>query len=431
MPLLVEPMTGVRSASLTWLLPAGSATDPAEREGLSTMWSEMIFRGCGELDSRGHADAMDRLGLTRSSDVSTFHLRFSATMLGERLLEALPLIARTIRSPRFDGEAVGPSRDLLLQSIESLADDPQERAMLAARERHNPPPLNRSGLGTREGLEAITREDLLAGWERQVRPAAPAGVGEGPADDVGRVGRGGWGAGGRAILAIAGAVDDRTADEAASLLDRLLAGWTGSPPAVQVQPSSTRGRYHHVPDDTSQVQVVVVHDSPAERSPDANLERVVAAVLSGGMAARLFSEVREKRGLCYSVSASYATERDYGRTLAYVGTTPERAQDSLDVLMGELLRINTPQGRVTDEEFERALVGIKSGLVFAGESTAARASGLASDLHRLGRARTLSEIAEAFDRITLDEVNGYLSRRRLGDTTIVTLGPAELKPPAA
>lgn len=422
MPLIVEPMTGVRSAALAWLLPAGSAADPADRQGLSAMWSELIFRGCGVgaggLDSRGHADAFDRLGLARSSDVSTFHLRFSATMIGERLMDSLPVIVRTIRSPRFDAESIEPTRDLSLQSLESLADDPQERAVLAVRERHNPPPLNRSGLGDVPGLKAITREDLVGGWARQVRPAPAAS-----------------GIGGQAILALAGAIDGREIDRIASRLDELLKGWTGSPPPVAKADSPTRGTYHHIPDESSQVQIVLLHDAPPEPSPDANLERVVSGVLSGGMAARLFSEVREKRGLCYSVSSSYATDRLYGRVMAYVGTTPERAQDSLDVLIAELKRINGPAGAggagggATREEFDRAITGIKSGLVFSGESTGARASGLASDQHRLGRARPLAEIAAAFDAITLEQVNAYLARRSLGPTTIVTLGPAALKPP--
>lgn len=412
MPLIVEPMSGVRSAALTWLLPAGSATDPADRQGLSTMWSELIFRGCGDLNSRQHADEFDRLGLSRSSDVSTFHLRFSATFVGETIFEVLPAVVRTIRSPRMDAESIEPVRDLSLQGIDSLADDPQERAVLAVRERHNPPPLNRSGLGTQEGLKSITREDLLEGWSRQVRPEAPGG-----------------GIGGQAILAIAGAVRPAEIDRIALSLDRLLAGWSGSPPRVEAAATSTRGTYHHIQDDSSQVQVVLLHDAPAEPSADANLERLASAVLSGGMGARLFSEVREKRGLCYSVSSSYATDRSYGRVLAYVGTTPERAQDSLDVLMAELRRMNTPEGKVTPEEFQRAIIGIKSGLVFAGESTGARASGLAGDQHRLGRPRPLAEIAAAFDQITLDDVNAYLARRTLGATTIVTLGPAELRAP--
>lgn len=412
LPLIMESMSGVRSVGVTWLVPAGSATDPEGRQGLCTMWSELLLRGAAELDSRAQADALDRLGLSRGADVATLHMRLSFTLLGQRLMEALPRIVDMVLRPRMDEEGVEPSRDLALQSLEGLKDDPQERAVLALRELHNPWPLNRSGMGTEEGLRAITRQDLVEGWRRQARPL------------------GGGGAGGSGVLAIAGDLDAAGGPErVAERLDALLSGWGGAAPRVESRAAPRKGSYLHVPDKSSQVQVVLMHDAPAEPSPDARLERVVASVLSGGMASRLFAEVREKRALCYAVSESYSADRDYGRCLAYVGTTPERAQESLDVLVGELRRVGTPEGRITEEEFQRAMVGIRSSVVFSGESTSARAGALAGDQHRLGRPRSLEEVLGQYASITLEEVNAYLARRSLGAVTVVTLGPGELRAP--
>jgi predicted Zn-dependent peptidase len=220
-------------------------------------------------------------------------------------------------------------------------------------------------------------------------------------------------------------------------VESLLAGWSGGAAPVKLGPPAPRG-YAHETDQSNQVQVIVLHDAPGESDPRAVLERIVTNVLSGGMSGRLFTEVREKRGLCYAVSAGFATDRvpdgtaggHYGRVLAYVGTTPERAQESLDVLHAELERINTPAGRVTPDEFRRAVVGMKSRLVFSGESTSARAGSLAADYHRLGRARNLDELAAEIDGVTLDQVNAYLAGRKLGRLTVQTLGPAALRPPA-
>ncbi len=407
MPLILEPMTGVRSIGLTWLLPAGSATEPDARQGLSSLWSELLMRGAGDLDSRQQADAWDRIGASRSADASTMHMRIGCTALGTRLHEVLPLVVDMVLRPRFDEASIEPSRDLALQAIESLKDDPQERAVIAAKELHAHPPLNRSGLGTVEGLEAITRDDLISGWLERARPVGSVLGIAGDADVLG-------GGGGDAIV--------RT-------MDRLLAAWSGQAPAVRVGVSATRGTYRHIDDPSSQIQIVALHEAPAEPSPDSRLERVVASVLSGGMSARLFTEVREKRALCYSVSQSYSSDRDFGRVLAYVGTTPERSQESLTVLMAELARISTREGAVTTQEFERALIGIRAGIVLSGESTGARAAALVSDHYRLGRARSLEEIATQYASITLNEVNHYLERRKLGDVTIVTLGAKELSRP--
>lgn len=400
--LVAERIEGVKSAAVSWLVPGGSADDPAEMEGLSAMWAELLMRGAGPLSSREQADAFDRLGCARSADTGTLFMRLGATALGSRLHDALPLLVDMVLRPRFDEDAIEPARDLALQAIESLKDDPQERASLAARRRHFPVPINRSGLGTRAGLAAVTREGAVAGWRAVARPA-------------------------RSIFAVAGAID---ADSLATTLDSLLASWTGASPEPSIGASAPRG-YDHETHESNQVQIIVIHDAPTERSDESLLEKIVVSVLSGGMSGRLFSEVREKRGLCYSVHAGYRGDRDFGSVTAYVGTTPERAQESLDVLLAELARIGTPPGAVTEEEFRRAVTGMKSRLVFSGESTGARAAALASDMHRLGRARTLAELAAAIDAVTLDQVNAYVSKRRLGRMTIQTLGPKPLNPPAA
>jgi predicted Zn-dependent peptidase len=402
MPLVIEHIEGVRSAAACWLVPGGSAMDPEDRLGRSTMWQELLMRGAGGRDSRQQADAVDRLGIGRSVEVGTYYMRVGATMLGARAAEGLVLLADMVLKPAMLEADAGPARDLALQAIASLKDDPQERAMIAARRRHLPDPVNRSGLGTPEGLMSLTAESLAREWKQTASP-------------------------GGSILAMAGALD---ADEIESTLNRLLAGWSGSTTLPEKGPVPPRG-YEHEEDDTNQVQIIVCHDAPTELVEDSMLEKVVVSVLSGGMSGRLFSEVREKRGLCYSVSAGYRGDRDYGSVTAYVGTTPERAQESLEVLLGELNRINSPGAadRVTDAEFQRAVAGMKSRLVFSGESTAARASALAADMHVYGRPRSLAEIAQKIDAVTLDQVNAYLARRKLGVLTVQTLGPKALTIP--
>jgi predicted Zn-dependent peptidase len=402
--LLCEVIPGVRSCGLTWLVPAGSATDPDDRQGLSTMLAELLFRGAGSLDSRQHADALDGLGVSSGCDVGPVFLRLSATMIGAKLDDALPLIVEMVRRPRLDADAIEPTRDLALQALAGLPDNPQERASILLGARHNAPPFNRSGLGTAEGLASITRDELVRRWHERARP-------------------------GSCIVGIAGDVDP---DRVASRLNALLAGWSGAATPVVPGVSATRGMMHHEPDDGAQVQILLAHDAPPEPHPDSRFERLVNAVLSGGSASRLFSEVREKRALCYSVSAGYAPDKLFGRVIAYVGTTPERAQESLDVLCAELVRIasSRPEDRVSPEEFQRAIIGAKTRLVFSGESSSARAAALAVDQWRLGRARSLGEMRAEVEAITLDQLHQYLARRTLGQVTIVTLGASALKRPA-
>jgi predicted Zn-dependent peptidase len=401
MPIIIEEMDGVKSAGLSWLLPAGTCYEPADRQGIATVTAEMLLRGAGKYTSREHADAFDRLGVGRSTDVGSYHVRVAATMIGDRIAEALPLLVDMVRRPRMEEESFEPARDLALQSLESLRDDPRERAMIAARSRHFVAPFNRSPLGKATGLTALTRDDVATYWQRHARPTG-------------------------AILAVAGAV---RADEIEKQLNELLADWTGEAPEFERGGPATRGYAHEI-DETNQVQVLLVHDAPPEPHSDSMLEKMVISVLSGGMSGRLFTEVREKRGLCYSVSAGYSSGKEFGNVMAYVGTTPERAQVSLDVLVEQLQYICSPAGTVTAGELARAKVGMKSRIVFSGESTAGRAGTLGYDFHRLGRARSLEEIEAEVERVTLEAVNDYLARRTTGTVTIQTLGPAALTPPA-
>ena len=225
------------------------------------------MRGAGTLDSRAQADAFDKLGVNRGVEPGGVYLRLTATLTGDRLQDALPLLADIVRRPMLRADALEPARELALQSLAGLKDNPQERVAIALSEAFNPLPLDRSTLGTEEGLAAITREDVVRAWGKRVRPSG-------------------------AILAVAGAVD---ATAVAKRLDELLKGWEGEAPLPALTPNALAGTMRHIEDGTSQVQVMVAHAAPREADSDSIHEKMAAAVLSGGSSARLFTEVREKR----------------------------------------------------------------------------------------------------------------------------------------
>jgi predicted Zn-dependent peptidase len=401
--LLVEPMAGVKSCALNWSLPAGAAAEPDNRLGLCGIVAEMVQRGAGGLSSRQHADALDAAGVSRSLDTGVRTARLAATFVGEDLNEAVPLLADMIVRPALATDSFAPAQSLAIQELDALADDPQEWAGVEAMTRHLPAPLNRSTYGTREGLQACTHADAVAFHRRWFVPRG-------------------------SIIALAGDVDPTLAQDT---LNAALAGWQGKAGEAVATGTPERGT-HHVDDDGAQVQIVLVRDAPRDGTPEAACERLAAAVLSGGMSGRLFTEVREKRGLCYAVHAGYTPERETGWLTAYVGTTPERAAESLEVLQAELDRLATPAGAPTAEEFERARVGLKSRIVFGGESTSARAGALASDYRKLARCRTLEERVAEIDAVTPAQLADPLARFDRGRATVLTLGqPLGAKPAAA
>jgi predicted Zn-dependent peptidase len=98
--LVMQPMPAVRSAAVAWLIPAGVTAEPADRLGLASIAAELLMRGAGNLDSRAQADAFDRLGAGRGCSAGTYHQTLSATMLGSRLHEILPLLADMVLRPQ-------------------------------------------------------------------------------------------------------------------------------------------------------------------------------------------------------------------------------------------------------------------------------------------------------------------------------------------
>ncbi len=393
--ILAEHVAGARSLAVNLLTPAGLAAQPDHQEGVAPLLAEMMLRGAGGLSSREHSDAMDRLGMHRSVSPSTRFLRFGATLIGDHFAQALPLLFNLVTTPTLDDAELEPARDLALQAIAGLDDAPQQRAMIELRARHLPAPLGRSSLGVKQHLQAITGEDVRGFWKSACVPQG-------------------------AILSFAGAFDF---EALCAVVEDALGGWSGRAPAAPIV-AAAAGGVHHLPAESAQVHIGLAYDAVPATHADRILQSAAVAVLSGGMSGRLFTEVREKRGLCYSVYARYAAQKDRGDITAYAGTTAPRAQETLDVLTAELRRLTDG---VDEGEFRRAVVGMKSRLVMEGESTGARASSIASDQHVFGQPRTLAQDAAEVDALTLDALNDFVKRCPAGNMTVVTLGPEALR----
>jgi len=356
--------------------------------------AEMLCRGAGGRSARQQSDALDQLGVSRETSVQTHDLRLGATMLGDRLDDALPLLMDMIRRPNLADETFEPSRELAIQEIAALEDEPQQKLMIELKRAHLPDPINRSALGQTDHLQALTADDVRGFWQKRCVPTG-------------------------AVLAFAGNLDW------ARIKDRVeaeLAEWAGQ--ADRLPPIEGRGPgSQHVVSQSAQQHIGLAFDAPAEPDEHSADHRVAAAVLSGGMSGRLFTEVREKRGLCYAVYASYQGMKDRGLMLAYAGTTTERATETRQVLEAEMRRLH--EG-VESDEYDRAMVGLKSRIVMQGESTGARAAAIATDLLNLGAPRTLEQRAAEIEAVSRDRLNDYLKANPPGAMTVVNIGSESL-----
>ena len=401
MTLLVQPMPGVKSAAFDLRLAAGAATDPVERCGSATVLAEMVLRGAGERNARQLTEAMDDLRIARGGGAGVQSVRFSWAGLAEKATAALPIHADIVRRPTLTGDAFGPSRELALQALAGLADNPQSLAMIKLREWFWPSPYSRNAMGETKHLEKLTVDAVREDFSER------------------------WRAGG-AMLSVAGDVE---LDQIAGEVEKHFGDWaTGE--AVPIETTAAPGAFRFIEQDSQQTHIAMACQAPAESSDDYYVCRLAVEVLSGGMSGRLFDRIREKQGLCYSVYAGYTAiggpnlPVHAGAIQAYAGTSNDRAQATLDALLRELTIIR--EGAAADE-LERAKVGLKAGLVMAGESTSARAASLAGDWLSHGRLRTLDEILAAIDAVTLDRLNDWLAGNPLENFTTVLIGPEKLE----
>jgi len=391
---LAQPMPSVSSAAMSVMTPAGASHDPADQAGAASVMINWFLRGAGGRNTRQLHEALDSLGCQHSEAVHSEHIMFAAAQLGRNLMPALDLYADILRRPSLEDASFEPCRALTVQDLSSLEDEPAQKCTILLRENFYPWPLGRCVYGSQQTLSQMQADQIRAHVEKNVGPVGT-------------------------ILASAGNLDW---DKLLARIEDLFGDWPAqSPPAVQAGPAGQKLTYIHK--DSAQTHIGLAHPTVPIGHPQYYPARMACTVLSGGMASRLFTEVREKRGLVYHVSARYHTLKDFAGIFTYAGTTPQKAKQTLEVTIEELRRL----GRgISEQELNRAKTQLKSALVMQGESTSARASSIASDWHTLGRIRTLDEISRSIDAVSIEQVMEHLHDWPARNFTVLVIGPESL-----
>lgn len=387
-------------------VPLGSAHDPQGQEGSASVLEEWLGKGAGGRSSREWVDALDDLGVRRGGGVGAESTRFAAAGLSGDLEAALTLYADLLRRPHLPGSDLPVLLDLARQDLEAMEDSPAERLALAARRAAFPFPAGgqrsagyaHPASGTPSGLEGITAASLRAQYRRLgargsilsvVSPLAPGAV---------------W-----------------------ALAEQLFGDW--EPGDLRPVPLHYAGPGQlHLPDDSNQTHLSLYWPGVSPRSRDWLPWHLALGALSGGSASRLFTAVREERGLAYSAQISALLLAGEGLTSGYAGSTPDKAQETLDVMLAELERL---RAGITAAEFSRAHSALLISTVFGAESIRARAAGMARDLQVFGRVRTPESLRAELHAVTLDDVNRFLAGWQPGAPNLTTLGRAALHPTLA
>jgi predicted Zn-dependent peptidase len=394
MVLLGEPMEAVESVAFGFMLPAGAARLPDGCCGAGNVIADWIFRGAGDKNSRQLSDAIDGLGLVRGRSVGSSQIAIGAALEAGNLAEALDLYADIILKPSLKDDQFELARQLAIDDVLSLDDDPRHKVMLKLREQFYPSPLGRSTVGDIAELKALTAQ--ISGQIIKDKFNFS-----------------------QTIFSVAGKYDF---DAVCQQIERLFES-EPKEGGESVKLGPRQGRYTHIDNDGAQVHIGLMTGTIKPTDEDYYNARIAISVLSGGMSARLFTEVREKRGLCYAIGARYHGLKEAAGILCYAGTTPDKAQDTLDCVIGEFNRLI--EG-VTEDEIARAKVGLKSSLILQSESSSSRAGAIGSDYYILGRVRSLDEIKDRIEAASVDSVLAFLRNNPFREFTVVTIGPKQV-----
>jgi len=393
----VQPMPGAQSVFVIFRFTFGAKDDPAERLGMARIAEDALFKGTPSRDARAIFDAFDALGVRRGASTGVEYTEFRAQLLPRHFLDAVALYAEIFRSASFPDDQVEISKAISLEALKRLEDDPIQQVLFLTCLAGLGDPMGRIPLGEPETVRAITARGVRNFWAPFCRPE-------------------------NLLISVAGGLD---ASDIFQALDETFGGWYADAQAPQPPHHlSVASRTVHHPKSSEQEHIGMLFGAAPRGHALYYPAQLAMAVLSGSGSSRLFTEVREKRGLAYSVAAFYSARRGGGIITLYAGTTADRADETLAVCQQEILRLAQD---ATQEELGRAKTVLKGRLFTTGDLPDGRASGLIDDLFHRQPIRSIDDIARGIDGVTLAQIPVYLEAFPPEPRTLVTLGPRPLE----
>ncbi len=379
-----QRMPSLASTAIGVQLAAGIRDEPEGKLGLTYLLSEMLFQGTTNRTVRQLTEAFEAIGARKGSEAGTETARCWAQIVSNRLDPAIELLADVMLHPAFPAEEFKQMQAVQLQEIRRRDDEPMRRIFDLVREEfYKGTTLGRRALGTKESVEALTPEDLRAFWEARYHPRG-------------------------SLVAIAGNFDW---DAAVARVGELLGTervWRDAAPPSPAQAPHPADAVNVELHDGNQEHIGMAFPFPTIGDPDYYAASLASEILGGGMTSRLFREVREKRGLVYSVASIFAPNGIFGAEYLYAGTTPEKSHETVIVMTDELRKLR--EEGVTEDELARAKVQLKSELVMRGESSAARMGAIARSWWYERKLTTIQELKEAIDNVTTDQILKLMGR---------------------
>jgi predicted Zn-dependent peptidase len=394
---VTDRMEHLRTASLGIWVGAGSRNEDAHEHGIAHFLEHMAFKGTQRRNAREIVEEIEAAGGDLNASTGLESTGYYARVLGEDVPLALDILSDILTGSVFDPVELAREQGVILQEIGAANDAPDDMVFDLFQERAFPDqPIGRPILGTPQSVRSFTPESLRTYLAKHYR--AP-----------------------RMIVSAVGDVDHDAI--VAAIGERLASIPAASAPVAQV--AQYAGGQEIGVRDIEQSHVVLGLQGCSYLDPRYYAMQVFSSVLGGGASSRLFQEVRENRGLCYTIYASHQPFSDTGLFSIYAGTDPKDARDLTAVVVDEL---TAAAETASEAEIARVKALIKVGLLGMLESSSARADQLARQILAYGRPIPLDEIVARIDAVTVQDVRA--AGRALissGRSTFAGLGPSGLE----
>lgn len=389
-----ERNTDEHSAAFAIAVDVGARHEEPSEGGLSHMLEHMAFKGTATMNAPEIAERFDLMGGNINAYTSHEHTVYYAKVLKEYANDALTLLCDIVANSNFDAGELERERQVILQEIAMHHDTPDDLVFDLYQEMaFGDQPLARPILGKAERVATFTRDDLIAYTQKHYQPK-------------------------RMVLAAAGNVNH-------SDVEKIAAGFFAQQKNTATTQTLPQARYvggeKTLEKDLEQVQLVLGFPGLAAVHADYYALQVFATILGGGMSSRLFQEIRERRGLAYSVSAFASGYQDVGLLGIYAGTTVEHLAE-LTAALKEVL--SSMRDGVSDAELLRAKNQLKAGTVMTRENCSSIAEWIARHLHVYGEYRKVDTLVAEIEAVTQADMV-RMAKLALGTTTptVAALGP--------
>ncbi|MBP1931543.1 M16 family metallopeptidase [Ammoniphilus resinae] len=395
---VIEKIPTVRSVALGIWVGTGSRYETPENNGISHFTEHMLFKGTHARSAKEIAESFDQIGGHVNAFTSKEYTCYYARVLDEHAPIALDILSDMFFHSKFDEDELHKERKVVIEEIKMYDDTPDDLVHdLISKASYQTHPLGYSILGTEEVLNNLNQEKMLEYVSQRYTPD-------------------------RIVLSVAGNISEKLLEMIKtkfSRMDRQKSAGILTPPEFHPELKVRKK-------DTEQAHLCISFPGYEVGHPDVYPLILMNNILGGSMSSRLFQEVREERGLAYSVFSYHSSYRDSGLFTIYAGTAPKQLEEVTQVITDTLAKLKAKG--ISQEELKKGKEQLKGSLMLSLESTNSRMSRLGKNELMLGKHLTLDEIIERVNQVTLDNVQNTINTIFNNKMSVALVSPLEALP---